>query len=272
MSTGGPHEPSNLIDLYLDGLLSEADRTAFEQRLEAEPNLRAAVQMQQRLNDSLSRSFVVPAPEKVMGPIRAPQSSRAVQRSTWSIPAILRSRYVALAASLLLVLGVWAAWRAARDRDGSDGYGPLNARYSMEMVYRMETQKGFRPQWVCESEREFATTYWLNLQQPLLVPIPAEKQGWGLSYFNTLSPKTVVLLAKVGDTPVMVFADRAANDADVPLPSPESRLRAHRKRIGDLVLYEVSPLGKPQLLDQFYVPDMPQEWKDNPVRPGEKPS
>ena len=262
MSDGGPNEPSNLIDRYLDGLLSGPEREAFERRLEAEPGLRAALELQSRINDSLARAFVAPAPEKVMGPVRTAQSSA----SRWSIPRLLRSRWVALAASLLLVLGVWSAWRATRPGKFG-GYDELPVRYTMEMVYRMETQKGFKPQWVCDTEREMATTYWQQLDQPLAVPIPAEKKGWGLSYFNTFSPKTVVLLAKVNDTPVMVFADRAEKDTRE-LPSAESNLHAHRKQIGDVVLYEVSPLPQPHLLDEFYVPNMPQEWKDNPVRPG----
>jgi hypothetical protein len=265
MSDGGRNEPSNLIDRYLDGLLSGPERAEFERRLESEPELRAGLELQTQINASLSRSFVVPTPERVMGPVRTARSSA----SRWSIPHLLRSRWVALAASLLLVLGVWTAWRAGQPNTFED-YPVSPNWYSMEMVYRMETAKGFKPQWVCDSERELATTYWQQLDQPLAIPIPAEKKGWGLSYFNTLSPKTVVLLAKVNDTPVMVFADRAERadkEKDV-VPSPESNLKAHRRQVGDLVLYEVSPLPKPHLLDEFYEPKMPQEWKDNPVRPG----
>lgn len=263
MSDGGPNEPSNLIDRYLDGLLSEAERTAFEQRLAADPGLRAQLELQLRINSTLSRSFVIPAAEQVMGPAR---KARPVEKqpSRWSIPNLLRSRWVAIAASLLLVLGVWSAWRATRTNKVED-YPPQLAWYPMEMIYRMETQKGFKPQWVCDSERELATTYWLQLDQPLAIPIPPEKKGWGLSYYNTLSPKTVALLAKVNDTPVMVFADR--KEAEV-LPAVDSNLHAHKRKVGDIVLYEVSPLPKPYLLDQFYEPKMPQEWKDNPVRPG----
>jgi hypothetical protein len=262
MSAGGPNEPSNLIDRYLDGLLSEPERAAFEQRLGAEPELRAQVELQSRINDSLSRSFVVPPAEQVMGPVRSAPRVEA-RRSRWSIPDLLRSRWVAVAAALLIALGVWSAWRATRPKQVDD-YPTQLAWYPMEMIYRMETQKGFRPQWVCDTERELATTFWLQLDQPLAIPIPPEKKGWGLSYYNSLSPKTVALLAKVNDTPVMVFADRA--EAEV-LPSPDSKLYAHKREIGGIVLYEVSPLPKPYLLDDFYVPQMPQEWKDNPVRP-----
>jgi hypothetical protein len=263
MSDGGPNEPSNLIDRYLDGLLSEAERSAFEQRLAIEPELRAQVELQARINGSLSRSFVIPAAEQVMGPVRK-SPPRHESASRWSIPNVLRSRWVAVAASLLLVLGVWSAWRATRPRHVED-YPAQVAWYPMETIYRMETRKGFNPQWVCSTERELATTYWLQLNQPLAVPIPPEKKGWGLSYYNTLSPKTVALLAKVNDTPVMVFADR--KEAEV-LPAPDSNLHAHRRKVGEIVLYEVSPLPKPYLLDHFYVPDMPQAWKDNAVRPG----
>ncbi|MHC4428114.1 MAG: hypothetical protein ACYS0D_05860, partial [Planctomycetota bacterium] len=70
---------------------------------------------------------------------------------------------------------------------------------------------------------------------------------------NTLSPKTVYLLGRARGQPVMVFVDRVEQDRPS-TPPPETPLRRWRKRIGKLVLYEVSPLEEPVFLNLFYDP------------------
>jgi len=49
--------PSDAVDRYLDGLMEEADRKAFERSLEHDDELRAQVELQARLDTSLNRRF-----------------------------------------------------------------------------------------------------------------------------------------------------------------------------------------------------------------------
>ena len=69
---------------------------------------------------------------------------------------------------------------------------------------------------------------------------------------NGVSEKTLGFLARVQDKPVIVFADRAERDSAQQLSDPQ--LHLFKRQVGPIVLYEVSPLDKPKLLDLFYQP------------------
>jgi hypothetical protein len=51
---------------------------------------------------------------------------------------------------------------------------------------------------------------------------------------------------------VVLYIDRIANDANLPDPGPG--LRMFRKPVGNLVLYEVTPLDRPQVLPHLSDP------------------
>src|SRR3712207_2454426 len=53
--------PNDLLDLYLDGMLTGPERAAFERSVAADPTLRAAVEAQSRIDQSLGRAFAPPA-------------------------------------------------------------------------------------------------------------------------------------------------------------------------------------------------------------------
>ena len=75
----------------------------------------------------------------------------------------------------------------------------------------------------------------------------------GLAYPNTITPRTIALLARVHSEEVVVFVDRVRADPGQSLPQG-SGLNLHRRRVGKLVLYELSRLDRPFLLDLFYQP------------------
>src|SRR5437016_3549737 len=99
--TDGGQKPSNL-DLYLDGLLAGEELRAFEEQLSRDPQLRATVDAQRQIDSSLRRVMVAP-------------SAPSVTPATYSLkPSLLgrisRSRWVAIAAVLIIGLSVWRVW------------------------------------------------------------------------------------------------------------------------------------------------------------------
>ncbi len=64
-------------------------------------------------------------------------------------------------------------------------------------------------------------------------------------------------MARVNNSPVMVFVDRLEADVHPELPEVCAGLRLYRKELGSLVAYELSPFDKPQVIDQLYTVGSP---------------
>ena len=83
---------------------------------------------------------------------------------------------------------------------------------------------------------------------------PVGVNAVGLSYCNSITPRTLILLAKVKDRPVLVFVDRLDKDEGQSLP-PGSALKLFSRTVDELVLYELTPLAEPHLLGLFRRPE-----------------
>jgi hypothetical protein len=133
-------------------------------------------------------------------------------------------------------------------------YGPKPVQ-PLDVAYRAEVKSGFKCDWECKTDSEFAMTFTAQLGQPLLMKaLPAQVSSLGLSYVGGISPRSIGYLAKVEGKPVMVFVDQTHADGGQALSSPEG-LHLFKREVGSLVLYEVTPLEKSHLLDLFYVPE-----------------
>jgi hypothetical protein len=208
----------------------------------------------------------MPPPAASFKAVGAAPSTNHVQRIRRSFPLI---RGLAAAAVVALAaLGVWYAW----PRTGAPtpvSPAPSRSR-PLDVVYRNEVASGFKIDWECKQNREFAGTYWWVLGQGLLLhtqDIPPNVAVLGLTWGRAITPKTVYLLARVDEKEVMVFADRLADDPGQTWPA-HSELHLFRETVGELVLYEVTPLEEPYLLKHFYQPEMDPEWLKLPPYPG----
>lgn len=75
--------------------------------------------------------------------------------------------------------------------------------------------------------------------------------GWayGNNYSGSpLGPSTLILLAKVDQEDVMVLMEREKFDRRLKLPK-ESGLNIFRREMNGVVMYEVTPLDAPRVLD-----------------------
>jgi hypothetical protein len=81
----------------------------------------------------------------------------------------------------------------------------------------------------------------------------------GLAYLGGMSPHTTAMLARVDQSPVLVFVDRLERDQPQAMPEPSSGLRLFRKQLGELVLYELTPLTAPRVMDFLSLAEKPHD-------------
>ncbi len=201
--------------------------------------------------DERLRRLMQPPPDERLAQI----AHRAIQevsptQARYGRRRVLRRLAVA-AAVAAGVVGIWLVDQSLR-QTGPPSYTPEPWR-SLETAYNDWLADGFEAMWVCADDREFVDTFRSTYHQGLLLAtLPQGTTALGLAYCNSISSRTTCLLATVDGTPVVVFVDRV--EADHPQPQPEG-LFLHRRRIDKLVLYELSPLEQPAVLQWFSNPD-----------------
>ncbi len=256
MTEGNHQQPEDLLDAYADGLLTTEQRETVEQALLARPELKRQLHRQRAIDDALRRRLTPPPAHQLQavleqagtaapGPAKAPGPARAPWR--------LMARRLAVAAALAAgAFGAWQIWSFMQPR--LPGYQPMPWR-TLAAIYQDEITSGFEPDWVCKDDQEFSDTFDdLYGQRLLLEPLPQGVAALGLAYGNSISQRTIYLLAEAANEPIVVFIDRAERDAGQSIES-DTGLHLFERRVGDLILYELSPFAEPRLLDSFYDPD-----------------
>jgi hypothetical protein len=233
------HDWQDRLDLYLDGLLSEAELAAFLRELHTSPELRAAIEIQQRIDDSLRRQFAPPlfADPISFGSVPADPAPIATIR-----PAALRRWKVWAAAAVVAVASAAVVSLIPRTT-------PL------EEVYRRQVALGFSPDVTCTSIPAFGK--WLEDNYGSRIAPDQERPnieyaGW--SYSRTISGYTGLLLAKVEGRQVLVVLDKQAEVAAHPLrPEAGKDLKVFRRDLGGLVFFEITPLDHSVIIDHLEV-------------------
>jgi len=248
---------SNTVDSRINGFLDEqmncSDQEAFVNLLGEDAQLRAAVEQQQAIDFALRRLY---SEDRLHNAMRKIDS--VLQKIPYA-PGQLRTplrRWRALSAAALLAVslaGLWYSWAATRPLPAVDVYEAQPWR-SFATVYDDTIRNGFKPAWICRNESQFERAFTRRFQQPLLLAaLPSGVTAGGISYSNTMSQATINVLGRVEGTPVMIFVDKRAAEVGPPAPLP-SGLHIFRREIDELVLYELTPLDRPNILPYFYRP------------------
>lgn len=228
-----------LIDRYVDGLLDGEQLAQFEAALATDAELRRQVELQDSIDDSLRRAFTPPAAAPAPATSDVVATIRPVRR--------FNVRFFALAAMLAIVAGgFFVAQRYFAKSEIK--------RLSPTEVYTRLNTTGWPVEFVCQNEKEFATVMSRQVGAPLY--IPAETPGVivaGWSYTSgysgsVLGPSTMFLITKVDQQPVLVLIDKAQFDRPLDLPQG-SPLHLHRREVSGVVMYEVSPLDAPHVIN-----------------------
>jgi hypothetical protein len=251
--THQPHEDvDRLIDAYVDGELTAAERRALEERARGDAGLRDRLGAQREVDARLRALFAPPARRDVpmaAGGAAGSERLRAAlvgsagageggRGAGWGRRGALR---LAVAACVLLALGVgwWWAMRVPRTRP--------------DAVYARYVEAGFKPEAVCTTPKEFEAYTAQHLMQPVLPTAASgsgvEYVGWsyeGGEHFFKERTYVVVLLARSGGRPVLVFmgerrGDRGAKEGRI------GTMNVFRRELGGAVLYEVTESGSPDV-------------------------
>lgn len=246
-------DDENRLEAYLDGSLDPVERAELERRAADEPALRAAVELQERIDASLRRRFAGPSASADV------LLERARLAATAGAPRVVLLRlrtYVltGLAAAAVIFLSLGGGdWIASALRGSATPSAPWQPPFrSMETVYADEVRAGFKPKWVCKNETQFAAAYWRRFNTPLtLAAAPAGVKPLGLANSNTITAQTLYMLFEVDGKPVVVFADRASADGGQ-RAAPDG-LNLYSRMLDGLVLYELTPLDGPRAMELFQV-------------------
>lgn len=228
--------PERLIDAYVDGVLDEQDRTAFEEAMNQRPELAAEVELQGAIDASLARVFDPGQYGK----------SEAVDECG-AVAGRIGMKVFAIAAAIVIV-GV-AAWMYF-----GGGTGPVKIKADPVELYVAQIGAGFVPEEVCTTPDEFEA--WMDDRYAQLLRPEARERvelvGW--SYTKVMSPYGALLLARVDGREVLVLMDELKSDEGLVVDG-EASIRVFRREIGKLVLYEMTPLDESVVLEMLYVPE-----------------
>lgn len=222
------------IEAYLRNELTGDDRAAFERDMLREPALRAAVDLQRRIDDRLRALYTPPAATAADARIAAPAPGPGAPSAR---------RWVKIALGVAAVLAVAAGVHFS----GILGPGPGGTKADAVLARFVRT--GFEPAWVCKDDAEFIQYTRDKFDQPFSVSPSADVQVVGWDYCSgVLGDEAGVMLVKlVPNGQAIVVVDRKANDRPVEV-EPASGMKVHRRKVGNAVLYEISNRAEPVVL------------------------
>jgi hypothetical protein len=244
-----------LIERYLDDELSDDERGLFLDRLKTDDALQSQLDLAERLTASLVRTFAMPEsaePESVNSRIASAQE-QSRETSTLRLPR--RVGLTLAAAAAVLAIGVAIKLNLPPP---APVFNTL-----LERTYSTFESTDFTPEWVCETDEEFAAAVRDRLGQPMLVGADAagiELLGWAYTeetsgYGDTIiSDDSMILLTRVEGQGVMVIVDRVEDEREPMTIGDHLGLSLFRRVLGDLVLYEVTPRDEPSVVGLAYTP------------------
>jgi anti-sigma-K factor RskA len=254
----GSHPPNRdeLLEAYLDGLLNDADRAAFEASLRDDPARRQQVELQMEIDGALDRLYAVETPshEQLAAALASAVASATPAATippatlpphTPAPPRGSRAYWAGAAAvAAALVISAMAALLWTQPKS----IGPEFSAQPLAAIYQNAVDCGFEPTYECREADRFAATFQQRQGIPLqLAALPAGTRMLGLSYVHGLSRKTTAMLCDVDGKPVVVFVDRVENDQPRVAETPEG-LHIFRHERDGLVFYEVTPHDKARVM------------------------
>ncbi len=298
------------LDLYVDGLLDDERRAAFERKLFSDPELAAELERQRSLEARLTAAFPVPENPLAADPVHegpvpgdsvhehsvpadsmpedfVPADSAPITQSGGQ-PRIAGGRWfawlrVAVAASLLAALGLWAMRvfdpvdeepALVVDTGGSapagDGPADINGPGDLLQLvgppgpavpegscvafgglYAELADEGRQAAAVCGLPHDLARHFEDSLGQELVVDATDELPIEG-PFSCRRFPTSTLLVSPQEPEPILILVDELARDPQ-PVLEADSPANLFRRELGDLVLYEFTPSDTPQALELFHL-------------------
>jgi anti-sigma factor RsiW len=201
MSASSDPRRDDLLEAYLDGLLDDAQRAAFAERLRSDPELARQVELQLRIDGALDRLFHVETPShaQVSAALAAAvvPEAPAILPMTKPLPASESPPAAATKptagkvywAAAGLAAAAAIAWVITALTGGAPGVnGPVFTPRPLVEIYAQAVEAGFEPTYNCDEPEQFATTFKQRQGQPLrLMAMASGAKMLGLAYTGGLS-------------------------------------------------------------------------------------
>lgn len=253
------------IDQFVDGSLPPEDAAALSQQSQRDAALRDELIRQARVELSLRRLFPLPdgnrADEilKLAARRHAAGDGATLRRRGlfFSLPRYAQAACVLVAAGIAGTAGYYAyvgSQPVVVLAPEPPKLRPLLAAYEDRVA------SGFKHDFQCANELEFAASVWRKTDQALLLPsdLPSDVKLLGWARCPCMSVGTLMLLTRVEGRDVALFFDHQGN-ADRAGAISDPALHLHRRDFGPAVIYELSPFDKPRVLELLYDPGFPDE-------------
>jgi len=261
MASNENNEAHNLLDAYVDGRLDDRARAEFERAMAADDGLRSLVELQTSIDASIRRSHPIPNAKRVVqglnGRLKSSPTATATPPSKTTIFAN-RKLVARLSMAAALFLAVGGTWYFTRP-PAAEPVPWITQQWSLPVAYEEMVKTGFKPLWLCKNDHQFAATFKKRFDQGLIMAKSADVTCLGISYINSITPKTTCLLLDDRGSKSMVFVDSLAKDRDMCMTGANG-LNLFRREIGKTVLYELTPQDAPHALDLITTIDVPPEW------------
>jgi hypothetical protein len=242
-----PHPPpdpasTDRIDAYLDGAMAAPERAAFEKDIASNPALGEQVALQRHIDSRLRDLFAPPAAPS----LPAAQPTRAVAGRI-GFPLWAK----AAAAIALVAIGAWLA--VARPWEGL--LKPALAASSADSVLKqLVSDENFKPVWVCDNDQKFLTYTKDKLGVSFLVRPDSGVQLVGWTYKAGLLENTAQILLVRAEGKELMVAMGPKGDDRTQHTVPGSPLHITRKVYKGVVMYEISPLDHPVVVNSIQEP------------------
>ena len=256
------HQPDELLERYLDGLLTDDELIEFEQRLESDGALQRGVEQHREFEERLNQAFAparltAEALESLLN--KSIQSDDSNKQSGTPKPASSMKSRRRLVVGAICAIAAAIAWFFVSMQSGATRkVSPFFEQRPLALIYQETIDNGFRPYYYCEDQARFARTFRKRQATPLeLSETPADRRMVGLSFAGGLSRDTTAMLAYVEEQPVVVFIDRNEFDNEQLMSQRKKKhanLFVHRKELADLVIYEVSPFDSAKMAPYLSLP------------------
>ena len=232
------------LERFLDGLMNDEERAQFLEQYGELDSTRQAIALEQKLNESLLKSFPSSEmPDEMKEAIVAQAGTPVVPTYSFLTSPLVPAMALALVALIVVAVG-WF--------NGANPVEPVFQPVALAQLHSEMSDKGYRPYYNCEDDERFAQVFEKRQGIALrLAELPEGREMLGLSYEGGLSRDTTAMLSIVDGQQVTVFVDSLKKRHDPELLKGNADFKVFKRCLDPLIFYEVTPFDEPRMVDYF---------------------
>ncbi len=256
--SSSPENNANRIERLLDEKIDQATGAPGQGDNSVDETTEQSLRLQDSIDSSLKRLFNSPEmPSELIDRLANETPTIAPSKSSKKILGL--PQWV-VAAVLLVGVGSWAITGADLAKQF---FFPEADPYKERMVaaiYRDSVNRGFKPDWFCEDEKQFAETFDERQGQGLLLqPLPNNIRMAGLAYLDGLSENATCMLAWVEEKPVLLLVEVTRRIPEYLLEDVEGDdLQIFTRKLKNMTIVEVTPFSESRVAEYLYPADPPK--------------